>query len=108
MTMGEPKFTPGPWMFADGSRRLIITKVRSIANAIGCILGGEDVEADANARLILAAPELYAEAEKARAMLESVGDLVRLGIRLDRHLGEAMRERAAELAKMLAKARGEA
>jgi hypothetical protein len=106
--MQEPRFTPGPWMFAVGSRRLIVTKVRSIANAIGCILGGEDAEADANAQLIVTSPELYAEAEKARAMLESVGDLVRLGIRLDRHLGEAMSRQAAALAKVLAKARGEA
>jgi hypothetical protein len=57
--MQEPKWTSGPWTFADGSRRLIVTKVRSIANTIGCLTGGEDAEADANARLIRAAPELY-------------------------------------------------
>jgi hypothetical protein len=89
-------------MFADGSRRLIVTKARSIANAIGCILGGEGAEADANARLIAAAPELYAEADRARLALVIAAGFVE---RLEPEHATAMRRQAFELAKVLARAR---
>lgn len=52
----KAKHTPGPWKGESGGRH-ITGKGRDIARVFGLI---NDSEADANARLILAAPELLA------------------------------------------------
>ncbi len=60
-------FTPGPWFVeteqtADGSNLLVIDKEnwRTVADCDGGTMGQHSVEqAEANARLIAAAPELY-------------------------------------------------
>ena len=53
--MTEPKFTPGPWEITRG----LIT-VQVYIDKCSCFIGRNE-EAMANAHLIAAAPELYAE-----------------------------------------------
>ncbi len=53
------KHTPGPWHFGEGDRR-IPAGVGSYTKAPLCRMVGSDADDIANARLISAAPDLYA------------------------------------------------
>lgn len=106
MTMTENNYTPGPWIregrfiyalgeMGEGFNRdgspLLTNRFSTHVNSYG----NED-EADANARLIAAAPEMY---EALRALLEY------FEVTIDEHPPEAIRP-VAILRNALAKADG--
>lgn len=89
----EPKFTPGPW-FA-GAKRVWANETEDRLGMELTLHGGNNRDNNANARLIAAAPDLYAALQKAALVLS----------------GEAMTKseliKALELAQAaLAKAQG--
>ncbi len=109
--MQEPKFTRGPWSvhsYDPWSGGLTIHAPDSDkTNALVATVFTEvrpQEEATGNAHLIAAATELYDEAERSRIALENAAAL--LAIAWPAHAG-TMREQAAALAKVLAKARGD-
>lgn len=68
--MSKPAFTPGPWVFAPeraptsrGFCRIVGSEAkpnrRNLVHVMGLYCDAKGVEADANARLIAAAPALY-------------------------------------------------
>lgn len=74
--MSDTKFTPGPWSIVDRGQHeenerdewkaLMADDGRHVAHV--CLWGGPDAQADANAHLLAAAPDLYAAL---RTMLEA-------------------------------------
>jgi hypothetical protein len=70
--MSATKYTPGPWSFEDESPH--INKVRSQGDIIAQVIG-DSPEADANARLIAAAPDMLEALEAVyRWQIEAIGD----------------------------------
>ena len=66
---GETKFTPGPWAKVKSSTLYIApaSDINRVIARMQCkrpAMFAEAVEADANARLIAAAPEMYALLER--------------------------------------------
>lgn len=60
------KHTPGPWVVKDdGEGPHIMAGEIDIATAVGPFANGQQQEAEANARLIAAAPELLSIAQRA-------------------------------------------
>lgn len=79
-----PKFTPGPWSCGNAERlssEMAYSKDSTGFQPLGgcgcCgspwVNGATDEECKANARLIAAAPDLYAAAQAAAAVLARVG-----------------------------------
>jgi hypothetical protein len=93
--MSAPKFTPGPWKFSIGGTGDFPTWGVHIGPTLLHLRPGFPMEVmDANARLIAAAPELYAALEGALDCLSSFPGV-----------GSEQARASAEAA--LAKARGE-
>lgn len=75
------KFTPGPWLFAHNRDNM--GRPRKNEPILGSIVGGEDwdiariwsdqPQAEANGRLIAAAPTMYEELSKIKALIELDG-----------------------------------
>lgn len=114
--MSETKFTPGPWSMngerrlvgdaaKDGQHMLYVGEVRSPAH-VGCVAYIQSADhcetgitrdaAEANALLLLAAPDMYAALQCAQNVLTLLQDEVsRLGCRAD----QVTEKIAAALAK---------
>jgi hypothetical protein len=116
--MSSTRFTPGPWAIEDPLGPEVLSIVhggpesyhwRHIAEVP--VSGDEDEgevpasEAEANARLISAAPELYSEGRKAEHSLNHAADFLGSYGFID--LADDLRIQVRELAVVLAKARGE-
>lgn len=106
----KPGFTKGPWRqelpepgyrFAQTGDRLIYA-----ANGLAVAMAINDGPPDAepNAHLIAAAPDLYEEGRKAERLLEQAADF--LGNRGFLDLADELRIQRRELAVALAKAEG--
>ncbi|HIO30763.1 hypothetical protein [Marinobacter salarius] len=123
--MSDIKFTPGPWMLSEESPRIIKRDFRGIGSDGGCLIGSamgrddsgfyaDNEEADANAHLMVAAPEMYSEHQQwaedfGRALMavmqEDYSLITELAMQMpfDFHEGGSPTLRSAALAK----ARGE-
>lgn len=103
--MSEPKFTPGPWYSVSKQIRHAepepdLPKNTLPNGAVCCCYGAADWpeaqdEAEANIRLISAAPEMYAK-------LKELADVLRFG-----GMRCTNRTMAQEIEDILKKARGE-
>lgn len=73
--MGNPKFTPGPWVAHTDVEDPIITSLGApYEPQIAVISSGDPIaETQANAALIAAAPDLYETLKMAEATLDVVG-----------------------------------
>lgn len=67
----DPKFTPGHWFVADRYRVLVDDDRRTIVHVPPCSWTNEEAQADA--RLIAAAPDLYAALDKLLPGLGVIG-----------------------------------
>jgi len=115
MAKTEPKFTPGPWRVCHENDILIIrdrkpcspsyTPPPMLVANVGEILC-DAMERQANAALVAAAPEMYAELEKVEWILRNTTDWLerKFGNILDVAL---LRNEAENIDALLAKARGE-
>ena len=99
-----PKFTPGPWHFGIGKAEEIIYNQKGWAVANATVLHGraDAEECKANARLIAAAPEMYAALRKAERLAWEVGCETVDGVNtiLEDERGDLWREISAILAKI--------
>jgi hypothetical protein len=101
--MAETKWTPGPWSIVPAGEDEwgevnVFDRVLVAAHRHVSVEGRTDVEANANARLIAAAPDLYAALEGALVLAEKWADYAEGGPKTR----AIIRARAA-----LARARGE-
>jgi len=104
MAMREPQFTKGPLHVVDqGPDRFLIVCGEGGTDAWVAVVNSGP-EAMANANLFAHANALFDEAERSRIALESAAAL--LAISWPAHAGH-IREQAEQMAKTLAKARGE-
>lgn len=101
--MAEQRFTPGPWrkgdqrpFSEDGSTFEVGTDTEVVALAVG---EGEEI-AEANARLIAAAPELYALVEGYGRLLDDIVEVERLSGAERDHLANLRAFRAMLLARV--------
>lgn len=93
--MSKEKFTPGEWVTRPGNTTVLDKKSTPIAMVYRAEYYRSKEESFANAALIKAAPDMY-------RMLEYLADGVRFG-----GLQHTDRSLAAEIEKVLTKARGE-
>lgn len=106
--MPEPKLTPGPWKFRRGEFNAVradadsaIGSIRGAAEPYWYIAAVEDApEAESNAYLLVAAPDLYAALAQARRYVELAYECVFPD-------GPENERVLAEIDAALAKARGE-
>ena len=61
----SPAHTPGPWTFAKGKHRIEVRTTPSLSYAFS-------LSDEANARLISAAPDMFAELERTEASLTAI------------------------------------
>lgn len=73
--MNNAKHTPGPWKVAISARKATLTRITTTDGALVASANGpglsETGEAEANARLIAAAPELLAIVQRLSTMFPS-------------------------------------
>lgn len=102
--MSEPKFTPGPWRVSGepGCRMVAINWKHDGEQVIADIWGNGERH-EANAALIAAAPDLYAELDRSTDLLEDALKRLPQGCGLYR----CIEDQIAENNKVLGKARGE-
>jgi len=99
--MENMKHTPGPWRLNAGNETEIMSARRNVARAhCGAMTGIRVDEAEANARLIAAAPDLLAACE---ALLQSVAYAIAAQ---DAPAQSTMRANLANALAAIAKAKG--
>lgn len=92
--MTQAKHTPGPWHVASTSGRMIITETR-----VPCIAETYNEDAEANARLMAASPELL---DALNAVMTDISDAAFNGVTSPLHIETRNKVRVA-----IAKATGE-
>ena len=115
--MSDVKFTPGPWCLSKQSIRIIKKDFSAIGSDDGFLIASSmgrddsgfyasDSEADANAHLIAAAPDLYEALERSIDMLQDYAlDYKKISGSNEVH--PIHKEIIDQAEKALAKARGE-
>lgn len=102
--MSETSFTPGPWMVSKSEFPMLVFNDRRGAVCNVCFIDSTGIggykEKNANAALISAAPEMY-------DILKHYFDLIQRANDGDTISEQKIFEQAADIEKVLKKARGE-
>ena len=109
--MDNEKFTPGPWSILFNDKTKVVLENKGVAIFVADTYAGfitKEIEQEANAALISAAPEMYQFGQTTAEVLQIL--LERLGPKpagIDAEIKRLAEERIFEWQKIENKARGE-